>query len=153
MNNNEFDHFPSPEELINSFQVEEKPLYRPKINWLKIILTCLIAIIINIVLTIGIIHICQHFFEIKTIILVFFLLFGLILMLECLIFFGNIIICLTRIYQRYAKESIRRRCLFTPSCSEYMILAIQKYGGIRGFIKGVKRLFRCHLPNGGVDNP
>lgn len=57
------------------------------------------------------------------------------------------------IYQRYAPERLRRACLFTPSCSEYMLLAIDKYGTLVGFFKGCVRLCRCHHPNGGVDFP
>ena len=57
------------------------------------------------------------------------------------------------LYQRFAPERIRRSCVFEPSCSEYMLLAIKKYGTIKGIIKGIGRLFRCHYPNGGVDYP
>lgn len=46
------------------------------------------------------------------------------------------------LYQRYAPEGIRRRCLFKPTCSEYAILAIQKYGLIKGLIKTYIRLFK-----------
>lgn len=58
-----------------------------------------------------------------------------------------------KVYQRYATDDVRKRCLFTPSCSEYMILSIEKYGAVRGIIKGIKRLRRCHAPNGGEDYP
>ncbi|MDR0883217.1 MAG: membrane protein insertion efficiency factor YidD [Oscillospiraceae bacterium] len=72
----------------------------------------------------------------------------------CLIvFLKRILVFVIHVYQRYAAESTRRRCCFTPSCSEYMLLAIDKYGAYRGFFKGVSRLFRCHYPNGGVDEP
>ena len=47
-----------------------------------------------------------------------------------------------RLYQHYAPEDIRRRCLFKPTCSEYAILAIQKYGVIRGMAKAYVRLFK-----------
>ena len=57
------------------------------------------------------------------------------------------------IYQRYAPERLRASCLFTPSCSQYMLLAIEKYGAFRGVFKGIRRLCRCHHPNGGVDLP
>lgn len=57
------------------------------------------------------------------------------------------------LYQKYAPENMRRSCLFTPSCSEYMLLAIEKYGVIVGVCKGIRRLSRCHHPNGGVDYP
>lgn len=47
-----------------------------------------------------------------------------------------------RLYQRYAPEDIRRRCLFKPTCSEYAILAVQKYGVIKGMTKTYVRLFK-----------
>lgn len=47
-----------------------------------------------------------------------------------------------RLYQHYAPENIRRRCLFKPTCSEYAILAIEKYGLIIGLIKAYIRLFK-----------
>lgn len=47
-----------------------------------------------------------------------------------------------KLYQHYAHEDIRRRCLFKPTCSEYAILALKKYGVIIGLIKTYNRLFR-----------
>ena len=52
------------------------------------------------------------------------------------------IIGAVRLYQRYAPEDVRRRCLFKPTCSEYTILAVQKYGVIRGLHKSYIRLFK-----------
>lgn len=65
----------------------------------------------------------------------------------------SILIKLVHLYQKYMPKRIRRACLYTPSCSEYMILAIEKYGSIVGVFKGVKRIFRCKHPNGGIDYP
>jgi len=65
----------------------------------------------------------------------------------------RIIIWSIRVYQRYAPERIRLACVFVPSCSDYMILSLEKYGLIRGSIKGIKRLRRCRNPNGGEDYP
>ena len=49
-----------------------------------------------------------------------------------------------RLYQRYAPEDVRRRCLFLPTCSEYGILALQKYGLVIGLWKLYDRLVvRC----------
>ena len=56
-------------------------------------------------------------------------------------------------YKAFAPLDVRAECRFEPTCSTYMILAIQKYGLIIGVIKGIKRLFRCRPPNGGVDYP
>lgn len=63
------------------------------------------------------------------------------------------IICLIRLYQKKAPYYIREACRFEPTCSEYMILSIQKYGCVKGIYRGIHRLFRCKPPNGGVDYP
>lgn len=39
-------------------------------------------------------------------------------------------------------------CRYAPSCSEYGIQAVRKYGAIKGSWLGLKRLMRCH-PWGG----
>lgn len=45
-----------------------------------------------------------------------------------------------------------RVCRFTPSCSNYMYQAIQKYGSIKGLYLGFARILRCHPWNkGGID--
>ena len=36
-----------------------------------------------------------------------------------------------------------RVCIFYPSCSEYSIQAIQKYGAIKGGWMGIRRVLRC----------
>ena len=43
-------------------------------------------------------------------------------------------------------------CKFYPSCSEYMIQAVEKYGSIKGSYLGIKRLLKCHpFAKGGYD--
>jgi putative membrane protein insertion efficiency factor len=45
-------------------------------------------------------------------------------------------------------------CPYFPSCSEYMIQAIRKYGPLSGACRGVWRLCRCHpFCRGGYDPP
>lgn len=39
---------------------------------------------------------------------------------------------------------IRGACVMYPTCSEYMVISVEKYGSLRGVIKGVKRIGRCH---------
>lgn len=58
----------------------------------------------------------------------------------------KIIIYLIRGYQIFPSNS-HKMCRFTPTCSEYMIEAIYKYGIIKGIKLGVKRLKKCR-PNG-----
>jgi len=45
-------------------------------------------------------------------------------------------------------------CKFSPSCSQYTYEAIEKYGLIRGGLKGTWRVLRCNpWSKGGVDKP
>ena len=56
-------------------------------------------------------------------------------------------------YKAFAPLETRDRCRFTPTCSTYMIMAINKYGLFIGVFKGIKRITRCRVPNGGIDFP
>ena len=77
----------------------------------------------------------------------------IILLISVIINLKRFIVSLVLLYQKYAPEEIRDACVFEPTCSNYMLMAIEKYGLIIGVIKGIKRLFRCHYPNSGVDYP
>ena len=60
---------------------------------------------------------------------------------------------LVLLYKVLAPLKVRQKCVFTPTCSTYMIMAIVKYGLFIGVYKGIRRLLRCHPPNGGEDYP
>lgn len=67
----------------------------------------------------------------------------------------KLIIFLLKGYQRWISPIfcfLGVHCKFYPSCSNYMMQAIQKYGMIKGVFLGIKRLFRCHpFAKGGYD--
>jgi len=64
---------------------------------------------------------------------------------------GGIIIFFVRLYQKMPRPRV---CRFEPSCSTYMILAVEKYGGVKGFLKGIVRILRCNpFFKGGMDYP
>lgn len=56
-------------------------------------------------------------------------------------------------YQVIAPQKIRNSCRFEPSCSHYAILALKKYGFLKGWRMAFNRLGRCRYPNGGEDYP
>ena len=57
-----------------------------------------------------------------------------------------------RIYKRWISPAIPSACRFYPTCSEYMMEAIERYGTLRGIGMGLRRLLRCHpFHQGGVD--
>lgn len=64
----------------------------------------------------------------------------------------HIALFLIRLYQRGISPLFGRHCRFSPTCSEYMFQAIDRYGFFKGILLGTRRLFRCHPFNpGGVD--
>lgn len=57
-----------------------------------------------------------------------------------------------RWYQRYISPLFGRRCIYTPTCSEYAFQAIRKYGLGKGLWLATKRILRCHpFHEGGYD--
>jgi len=65
---------------------------------------------------------------------------------------GQVIIFLLRQYQRFLSPFLPSSCRFDPTCSEYAIQSIDKYGLTKGFILSIKRVLRCHpLHAGGFD--
>ena len=65
-----------------------------------------------------------------------------------------LIIGLIRVYQGTLSPLLGPACRFEPSCSRYMVGAIEKYGLLRGVWKGLKRFASCHPWHpGGYDPP
>jgi putative membrane protein insertion efficiency factor len=57
-----------------------------------------------------------------------------------------------RIYKRWISPGLPSACRFHPTCSEYMMEAIERYGVARGIGMGLRRLLRCHpFHQGGFD--
>jgi uncharacterized protein len=67
--------------------------------------------------------------------------------------FKIILIKLIRFYQKWISPiKIRPSCRFYPTCSQYAIDAVSKYGAIKGSWLAVKRLLKCHpFHPGGYD--
>lgn len=56
------------------------------------------------------------------------------------------------IYQRVISPAIPRRCKYEPTCSQYAVEAIKRYGILRGLVLAGWRLLRCNpLSHGGYD--
>ncbi len=61
---------------------------------------------------------------------------------------------LVRFYQLAISPLLGPRCRFTPTCSEYCILAVKKYGVLLGLLKTAWRILRCNpFCKGGYDPP
>jgi putative membrane protein insertion efficiency factor len=57
-----------------------------------------------------------------------------------------------RLYQRTISPALPARCKYHPSCSEYAVQAVRRYGLLRGAVLAGWRLLRCNpWSHGGVD--
>jgi uncharacterized protein len=57
-----------------------------------------------------------------------------------------------RLYQRAISPGLPARCKYYPSCSEYAVQAVRRFGILRGFVLAAWRLLRCNpWSHGGVD--
>lgn len=151
-----FTHPPSQEELLAEYRKSEennpasiyykRHLVRPKPHLLRALLFCFLVLLVSALVGMVI------FFISKSVVIA--ILSGIaFLLIISIIFLKAILIWLVRFYQRFASQKTRERCRYEPSCSEYMIQSLQKYGVIKGLSKGIRRLRRCKPPNGGFDPP
>jgi uncharacterized protein len=68
--------------------------------------------------------------------------------------FSKLFIFIIRIYQKILSPYLGGNCRYYPSCSEYAVQAVQKYGPWRGTLRGAWRLLRCNpFSKGGIDYP
>ncbi|HVN71943.1 MAG TPA: membrane protein insertion efficiency factor YidD [Desulfomonilia bacterium] len=64
----------------------------------------------------------------------------------------TILIALIHLYQKAVSPIFTPSCRFYPSCSEYAVQAIEKYGTAQGLLKAILRVLRCNpYHKGGFD--
>ena len=140
----------------NKLTAPENKLYRPEIHFRKAVIVTITTIFLTLLVSwfITLVLIRQGIYnsEQNGQLMIFISIYWKVQLLVLLLTLKYIFIWFIRIYQRYAKSETRLRCCYTPSCSEYAILALKKYGLLFGSIKAVKRLLRCGPP-GGIDYP
>ena len=67
---------------------------------------------------------------------------------------STLLVGTVRLYQRTLSPLIGQHCRFEPTCSAYFIQAVRKCGAIRGTLRGLRRIGRCHpFHPGGYDPP
>ena len=131
----------------------ERPLYRPNMTYIKVILKWLlieIAIIGCTLLLIYIMRITTILPEsirnyVNSDMIRAYTLFTLIIsLIITLLLLRWLAIDCIQLYQRYAPEKVRRRCILMPSCSEFAVIAFKRYGFIIGCVMTYYRLTkRC----------
>jgi len=59
---------------------------------------------------------------------------------------------LLRLYKRWISPAFPPSCRYVPTCSEYALEAVERYGVVRGGVMAAWRILRCHpLAKGGLD--
>lgn len=65
---------------------------------------------------------------------------------------GRVLLALIRFYQRYISPVLPDSCIYSPTCSQYAVEAIQKYGAAKGCWLAFRRILRCNpFHRGGYD--
>ena len=64
----------------------------------------------------------------------------------------RVLLAVFRFYQRAISPLFPARCRYIPTCSEYAVEAVEKYGALKGGWLALKRFLRCHpFHEGGYD--
>lgn len=64
----------------------------------------------------------------------------------------NIIIFIIKFYQKYISSLKGTKCPYIPSCSQYGLEAVEKYGALKGGLLTIWRIIRCNpFSKGGYD--
>lgn len=66
---------------------------------------------------------------------------------------SQMLITLIRTYQRIISPLLGHHCRFQPSCSQYAIEALHRFGVMRGCWLALKRIVKCHPLHPGGDDP
>ena len=133
-----------------------RPLYRPNVTYVKVGLKWLLF-------TVGVVAVirgCQFILGLETVKNWFFgvwpglesvwqaitslKLLLIVLVVAWLFALRWFLIDCVKLYQHYASEEVRRRCIMMPTCSEFAILSLRRYGLIGGLVLTYIRVFkRC----------
>ena len=63
----------------------------------------------------------------------------------------HILIALVKFYRKYISPLTPPSCRYVPTCSQYALEALEKYGALKGGWLAVKRICRCHPFHKGHD--
>lgn len=64
----------------------------------------------------------------------------------------DFLICMVNLYRKFISPLKPPSCRFYPTCSQYTLQALEKYGPMKGTIIAIKRILKCHpFHPGGYD--
>lgn len=65
----------------------------------------------------------------------------------------KLLLIVIKFYRKYISPMKAPCCIYTPTCSEYAVQAIDKYGAFKGGFMAIKRILRCHPYHKGGHDP
>ena len=143
--------FPSEQEqeLVRKY-VLERPLYRPSVTYFKAFLLFFVSALCLFAISVFVFRLFRLFGAAVNKVLFFTVFYGV----AFVVFARWVGVLCIRLYQHYAPEEVRRRCLLKPTCSEYAVIVIKKYGLLIGGIKTWIRLYyKCRGDVYYIDEP
>jgi len=64
----------------------------------------------------------------------------------------RLLIGLVKFYKKVISPCLGSHCIYTPTCSQYALEALEKYGAVKGSYLACRRILRCHpFAKGGYD--
>lgn len=67
--------------------------------------------------------------------------------------FRRLLIAPIKVYQRVISPLLPAACIYTPTCSQYAVEAIERYGVGKGSLLAIRRIIRCNPFHGGGYDP
>ncbi len=55
-----------------------------------------------------------------------------------------VLLAMIRFYRKYISPARPPCCRFTPTCSQYALEAVEKYGALKGGALALRRVLKCH---------
>ena len=65
----------------------------------------------------------------------------------------KVVINCIKFYRKFISPLKKPSCRFYPTCSQYTLEAVEKYGALKGGFMGIKRILKCHPYNKGGYDP
>lgn len=136
----------SNEAIIADYYRRYHHLSRPKITWgtfiLRAVSVLLAALFASLTLS-FVLYACKVIewdpFPLNYCLHIYLLVAGLF----CLLLHKQILVSLIELYQHYASERTRRKCICMPSCSVYATMALKKYNTFKAIRLIFHRLSNC----------
>lgn len=132
------------EAIIAEYYRHYRPLARPNITWGVFFCRVASALLVSLVFSLTVFFVLSLYIEWDASPLNYLLqLYMLVIFGFCLLFHKVILVSAIELYQHYASEPTRRKCICMPSCSVYATMALKKYNTFKAMRLIFNRLSNC----------